>query len=825
MLWWFAAALAQTLPQVATSVPPRYPPEALLEARSAAVELQLTVDPSGAVTLASVLVSGGPDFDAAALDAARAMTFTPALDATGTPAYADITYVIRFDPQFAPVPAIEGRVRIAGGQEVGVGLVLKAERGDQQRFATTDENGFYVFAGLEPGTWTLVLDSPGYEVLSRDLEVKSDSVAQATFRPKLLRPWQAVDPNISETVVVEQRPPAVEVSERALSIDDIKILPGTGGDVIKAVQNLPGIARPPFNIGQLLIRGTAPEDSAYYLDGARLPAVFHFAGLSTVINGDLLNEVALLSGNYSARYGRTLGGLVDLRTNDKLPEQSRGYVSVDVLQATGFVEQKVGKKTSITVSGRRSYIDAVLTPVLSSGTTTVRAPRYYDLQVRVLHHSDQGTLDAAFLLSDDTFKVVGDVEDPDAVAIGLTDRFQKGRIRWTNQFGAWKASSDTLFGPEIRTFQFGKTGTARETNLALNQRLEMVRGYNGGWLAARMGLDLYMGSFSYLYDIEQFGVREVGSVAYVSPSPYIEPSVRFGPVELTGGLRADPWILDEGYAALAVDPRGVARITPNDGTTIELAAGQFSQFPGIRQSISRGPGNPDLGPSRSLQVSAGVEQKLWREGQIELTAFGSRLTRLVVGREDAFRFFTGPPPAGPLDTAPYANDGTGRVFGVEMLLKWQSKRTLAWLAATVSRSDRVNRPGDKRELFTYDQPVILNALVSYQLPKNWRLGARARFGSGNPFNPVTNRIFDLDERGFVPVYSLDTKRLPPFFSLDVRVDKEFTFRTWAFTAYLDVQNATNRMNPDLMGWTDDFEQEEPIAGLPILPAFGLKAAW
>ena len=822
---WCMLAHAQTLPQVESTVPPRYPVQALLEARASAVELQLTVDPQGAVTQAVVLVSGGEDFDAAALDAVRAMRFKPALDATGTPSFAEITYVVRFDPQLAPVPAIEGRVRLAGSQENGVGLILRAERGDVQRFATTDDEGRYVFAGLDPGTWTLVLDSPGYEVLSRDLEVREGTVAQATFRPKLLRPWQAEDPNVSEVVVVEQRPPAVEVSERALSIDDIKILPGTGGDVVKAVQNLPGIARPPFNIGQLLIRGTSPEDSAYYLDGARLPAVFHFAGLSTVINGDLLNEVALLSGNYSARYGRTLGGLVDLRTNDRLPKRSRGYVSVDVLQATGFIEQKVGEKTSITVSGRRSYIDTVLSPVLSSGATTVRAPRYYDLQVRVLHHSDQGVLDAAFLLSDDTFKVVGDTEDPDAVAIGLTDRFQKGRIRWTNQFGAWEASSDTLFGPEIRTFQLGKNGTARESNLALNQRLELVRGYNGGWLSARMGLDLYMGSFSYLYDIEQFGVREQGSVAYISPSPYLEPSVRFGPVELTAGLRADPWILDEGYTALAVDPRGVARITPTDGTTIELAAGQFSQFAGIRQSIDRGPGNPDLGPSRSLQVSAGIEQKLWREGQIELTAFGSRLTRLVVGREDAFRFFTGPPPAGPLDTAPYANDGTGRVFGVEMLLKWQSKRTLAWLAATVSRSDRRHRPDEPRELFTYDQPVILNALVSYQLPKNWRVGARARFGSGNPFNPVTNRIYELDDRSFTPVYSLDTARLPPFFSLDVRIDKEFTFRTWAFTVYLDVQNATNRKNPDLMGWTDDYEQEEPIAGLPILPAFGLKAAW
>lgn len=339
-----------------------------------------------------------------------------------------------------------------------------------------------------------------------------------------------------------------------------------------------------------------------------------------------------------------------------------------------------------------------------------------------------------------------------------------------------------------------------------------------------MGLDLYTGSSSFDYDVPSFGVAERGSVGFISPSPYLEPSVRFGVVELTGGVRVDPWVLDEGYRTVAVDPRFVGRIDASPTTRFEAAVGRFSQFPGVREVLESQQGNPDLSPEVATQGSVGLEQEL---GPIDLefTVFGSLLSNLVVGREDAFRFFTGPPPVGPLDTDPYANEGTGRIGGLELLARLETERTTGWFSATVSRSTRTKRIGDKETLFEYDQPLTLNALVTHQLPRGWRLGGRVRYGSGNPYNRVVNRIWNTDTRSFDPVFDPESSRLPGFFSLDARVDKEFTFDRWKLTTYLDLQNATNRNNPEVMGWTDDFEQEEPISGLPIVPAFGVRGEW
>ena len=121
---------------------------------------------------------------------------------------------------------------------------------------------------------------------------------------------------------------------------------------------------------------------------------------------------------------------------------------------------------------------------------------------------------------------------------------------------------------------------------------------------------------------------------------------------------------------------------------------------------------------------------------------------------------------------------------------------------------------------------MLSALASQKLPKDWRIGARVRYGSGNPYTPVTNRVYDMGSRSFIPLYDDSVSdRLPDFFSLDVRVDKRWV-RSWGeFSLYLDVQNATNAQNVEVQSWSYDYGTADPVTGLPIFPTFGLEAKW
>ena len=820
------------LPLLVDAPPPPYPPAALAAGREAAVVLEILVSESGEVVEAVVVdATDDPDgFEQAARLAIRGYRFTPATDEAGTP----VSMVLRFRVQFrvdaVPPPSVEGTAREAGIRAPLEGLEVTA-RGpdDQQAFALTGADGTFVLRGLSPGDWSVTVEGPALRPLTQPVTVRDDRVQ--TVAVYLVRDSRADALQGGETLVVVGERASAEVSERRLTREEVQDLPGSAGDVVKVIQNLPGVARAPLGTGNLIIRGTAPEDSAYFLDGSPIPLVFHFGGLTSVINSDSIAEVAYLSGNPSVRYGRVLGGLVDLRTTTNLPERSRGYVSVDLYQATAFVEQKLGETTALAISGRRSYIDALLSPLLSSGSLRVQAPRYYDTQLRFFHRQDSGTTwDALFFLSDDQFRFLGVSEDEEETLAAFSDRFSRGRLRRLGPVAGsdWTSETTLAFGPKSRDFSFGNgVSGAYERRLSLSLRQELSLPVTPERrTGTRFGLDLVGGRDAFFFDEARFSDAEEDEGWFASPAVYGEVTQRFGPLTIIPGVRSDALLYDTGYTGWAVDPRGTVRLRLGDRVTLKAASGRYSSLPTLRQVSPSSDGNPDLTLPRSWQSSAGAELTLNASWRVDAVAFYNRLDDLVVGREDRLRFFSGPPPIGPFDTDPYANDGVGLVCGSEYTVRFDGPTAVGLLALTWSHSERQDRPDEPVELFVYDQPIVLNALWSQQLPKNWRVGGRVRLSSGNPYTPVVNRIFDQQDRTFVPVYGArSSERPPPFFSFDLRFDKTYTFRKWKLGTYLDIQNATVSQNIEVVQFTYDYRDLDPITSNPPLPIFGFKGEW
>ena len=77
---------------------------------------------------------------------------------------------------------------------------------------------------------------------------------------------------------------------------EIERIPGTNGDALKSIQNLPGVARPPALLGLLIVRGSAPQDTQTFVDGTPVPLIYHFGGLSSVVPTEVLDEDRLLPG-------------------------------------------------------------------------------------------------------------------------------------------------------------------------------------------------------------------------------------------------------------------------------------------------------------------------------------------------------------------------------------------------------------------------------------------------------------------------------------------------------------------------------------------------
>jgi len=805
-----------------------YPAEALAAGQEAAVLLEVTVSADGTVPRVAVRESAGEAFDAGAMAALRAARFTPPLDDAGEPAAAVILYRYRFTLATVATVSAEGTVKLADGSPVPAVEVRAVREGDT-RYAKTDADGAFRFADLATGEWTVVMESLSLETATATFTVVPGQVAVVGLATRIPEP-----PPVKvrgATILVEADAISTEVTERKLSAAEIAYLPGTNGDVVKVVQNLPGVSRPPLGTGNLIIRGTSPEDSAAYLDGSRIPVVFHFGGLTTVINGNLLEEVSFVPGNASARYGRFLGGMVELRTKPDAPTGQHGQAQIDLYQATLFVESAIAKDAGVTLSLRRSYADAVLVPIFSSiPGVDIQAPRYFDIQARAQAKVGATKVEGLLTLSDDTFALVGDSEGTEsgAVQIGLSTNFWRARLSGLTELNdGWHNELRLGTGYDAQEFKFDTTGTARESNTAFTLREELSRPVeNGRMVGWRFGIDAEAGPQEFLYDVKSFGAKEAGSALRFAPAAYAEATLQLGPVRVIPGVRADAMILDSDYANVTVDPRLSGRWAITETTALRFGVGRYSQYPTVRQLLPDGDGNPDLGPAWALQSSLGVDQELFSMLHVEATVFYNHLDDLVVGREDRIKFFTGPPNFGPKDTDPYANDGTGRVCGGELLLRLDAPKTLALLSLTVSNSARVKRPGDAEVLFEYDQPVVLNVLGSRDLGKGWRAGARVRYGSGDPYTPVSNRFYDMSSRSFLPIYDESASdRLPDFFSLDVRIDKRWTVKWGEIAAYLDVQNATYAQNVEVMRWNYDYTEADPVTGLPTFPTFGLEAKW
>ena len=812
------------LPQVLATVPVSYPDKALTDGFGGVVLLNLSITEDGEVVQAEIAESLRPDMDAAAIEAILKYTFSPALDQDGKPTPCLVQYRFLFEPTVVAPPSVEGVILEAGKRTPLANIKVVAMDSQGVTFyQSTEADGSFRFRGLTDGKWTIMASGRALAVKTTTVQVQPDKIANV--RLYLVRD-QAESNRFDYELVVEDRVETAEVTERFISGDDISYLPGSGGDIVRAIQNLPGIARSPFGIGLLIIRGTGPSNSRYYLDGVQIPSVFHFGGLTTVISSNSIEEVAYIPGNYSVRYGRQLSGLVDLRTKSSMPEEDIGEVSVDIFQSELYIQNKVNDNLAVSISGRRSYADIILNPIVENYGFSVRLPRYYDAQVGVLYKPNaSNTIDAFYLFSDDQFKFLGENAEENTDQFSFRDSFHKLRIRWEREMANnWKMESSFITGPDTTRFVVGEEATAVDLLWSAQWRHEFSKSpdVEGTW-GFRFGIDTLGGRNYILYDIPDIEIEET-EYNFAAPAIYSEVTKDIGNLRAIIGLRSDTYFQGNDVFIWGIDPRLTLRYAIGDYFNVNTSVGIFSQFPPFAEVDSERGGNPDLEEERAIQYAMGFDYEFSTALSWDVVGYYSDLTDLVIGSGSGIQFGDGPPREGD-DDNPYRNEGGGRTYGVESLLTYKQKNLLVLLATTFSRSERLRNNGEYR-LFGFDQPFVINGLFTWQLPQNQRLGARIRYGAGNPFTPVINRIYDLDSRSFRAINGeRNSQRLDSFFSLDVRYDKTFVFDRWKLTTYLDIQNVTNNGNVEIMTYNEDYSEERPITGLPVFPALGIKGEW
>jgi hypothetical protein len=149
-----------------------------------------------------------------------------------------------------------------------------------------------------------------------------------------------------------------------------------------------------------------------------------------------------------------------------------------------------------------------------------------------------------------------------------------------------------------------------------------------------------------------------------------------------------------------------------------------------------------------------------------------------------------------------------------------------WITYTLSKSERRDHADRGFRLLDYDQTHVLAVLASWDFGSGWRVGGRFRYATGTPRTPVLlnppgylNNLSALTEPNFGAQNSI---RIPGFYQLDARLEKALVFHRTKVSVFLDVQNVTNRKNPEELFYDQTYTTRGTITGLPTLAILGAR---
>jgi TonB family protein len=855
-------------PTLVKFVQAAYPPEEKEAGRTASVVLALTIAPDGKVEDAAISESGGAAFDRAAIDAARAFVFEPA-EVDGQNARVRILYKYEFtlEKEVPTTAEYDGVVRDRVTRKPIAGVTVALDDG---KSATTDASGKFHFEGVAPGVHKVTLTQPGKAPLQTEEAFEAGRRVDASYDVDV-GPAEATpdgEPAEDMEIVVTAPPLTKDVTSVEVGGDEARRVPGAQGDVLKVVQSLPGVNRAAAGSGALVVWGAAPEDTRVYVEGVRIPLLYHIGGVRSVVSSDLVRSVELVPGGYGAAYGRGLGGIVTVKLVPLDDPAAHGSVSLDLLDAAASMRTPIASGDAspvrAAVAARYGWAHRLLPVVTDEDVGELYpVPRYMDGQTRVqLRTSNRSTLEVGAMGSIDEVERVVASTDPasrksdernirwgrlyarvdatleDGTALSITPWFGADELESAQKFGAVAtdvATDSTIFG--LRATASSRVLPESPGALA---GLVVTGGLDGEATAASVVRNGSTSAPPREGDVRVFGQApsaEIGADTWEtwsgSPAVFGEGDLALfgGRVHVVGGVRLDPYLRSASRQTPAVgdtpsiglfeqevfvEPRAAVRARIVEDVEVRAAVGLYHQPPPA-EDVSAVFGSPTLESSSARHFLGGVNAKLFWGLDVDLVGYFTSSSDLPVRS----------PFESPRLAQSLVSTGVGRSYGMQVLLRRQLEDGLfGWISYGLARSERAATEDADHRLFDFDQTHVFTALASYEIGLGFEVGSRFRLSSGFPRTRVTGAYYVARTDAYEPLFGdHNDDRLPTFVQLDVRFSKKFDLGKVDIEAYLDVQNVTNHENVEENVYSDDYSESGAITGVPILPVVGLRSSW
>lgn len=660
-------------------------------------------------------------------------------------------------------------------------------------------------------------------------------------------------------------------SEVQLNIIELKGVAGTQGDPLGAVKTLPGVVsvttggsggRP----SGFFVRGSSANENRIWVDEMPVGYIFHFGGLYSVLNPDLIDNFKTYLGGFGVQYGDRLGGVVDVTTRKPNANKLSQSYQLGFYDSSARIEGPTSQNGSAFFAVRRSYIDLFLPAtgkLGSSGNTYTQFPEFWDMQAKYRHELKKGFVDVSLFTANDAlrFDIKGEeqaAQDPALLGdLGSKQGFQTFGARWYQtlnknieqkiRLGVQRTSNKFVIGTQQAndlnpgdSFGFNQQGITQ----FLLPRWEITQD-ESLW---KVGVDL----FQYQFKLDGYigaPCREGQPDCNLTEWSASNINQNFTGSETSAYVELDRPITDRLFMKLGVRsshydyaakpyhetlPRLNLEYDLTDNTLLTAAWGQYVQVP-EGSEISKSIGNPELVMTRAEHRILGVKHELSALWSTQVEVFQKPMTKLVVSRPSPTNF---------------ANEGQGLAQGVDVLLKrkW-SQGAYGWLSYSYLQSTRTDKAiSDSARLFDGDQPHTLNLVWAQPFGgswSQWTWGASLQTHSGLPYTKVVGREYIATPYAagtacdaaspntncyWNPIYGETNKSRLPFTSrLDLSMEKNIKYTDWNLDLRFELLNVLSLVLPStsVVGYKYDpdfanYQNPEAVSGFPFLPSFSIR---
>lgn len=254
----------------------------------------------------------------------------------------------------------------------------------QAKGILSNQFGFYSLT-LEPGSYLLTFSHVSYQVQSVSISIKNNETQNIEMVPRSAA--------IQEVVVFSKKRDgnitAAQLGKIDLSVNQIKSLPVLMGevDILKTIQLLPGVRNAGEGNAGFYVRGGGPDQNLILLDDAVVYNTGHLFGFFSIFNGDAIRNLTLIKGGMPAQYGGRLSSVLDVSMKEGNAKEYQFDGGIGLIASRFSAQGPIEKgRSSFIVSGRRTYIDALIAPFISKNSSFYGSGYYfYDLNAKFNH--------------------------------------------------------------------------------------------------------------------------------------------------------------------------------------------------------------------------------------------------------------------------------------------------------------------------------------------------------------------------------------------------------------------------------------------------------